>query len=97
MSYKITDYTYSQAKKLGLEVKPSKAKGKKIAVYKNGKLLGNVGALGYKDYPTYLAAESKGLVPKGTAAKRRKSYKARHNNYRHNKYTNSWLADKLLW
>ena len=37
MPYAITNYTYKQAKKLGLQVKPSTNKTKKIDVYKNGK------------------------------------------------------------
>jgi len=36
MAYKITTYTKEQAKKIGVVVKPSKVKGKKIDVYKNG-------------------------------------------------------------
>ena len=35
--YHITDYTYKQAKKLGVEIKPSKNKKRKIDVLKNGK------------------------------------------------------------
>ena len=54
-SYKITDYTKRKAKTLGLEVKPSSVKGKKIDVFKNGKKVASVGALGYDDYPTHMA------------------------------------------
>ena len=34
--YKISDYTKEQAKKIGVEVKSSSVKGKKIDVFKNG-------------------------------------------------------------
>ena len=34
MSYKITTYSKRQAKKLGVTIKPSKVKGKKIDVFK---------------------------------------------------------------
>ena len=35
MSYKITNYTKNKAKELGVEVKPSHNKGKKIDVLNN--------------------------------------------------------------
>ena len=57
MGYRITDYTKQQAKKLGVEVKPSKTKGKKIDVFKKGKKVASVGAIGYKDFPTYSKLE----------------------------------------
>lgn len=97
MAYKITKYTKQQAKKLGLVVKPSKVKGKKIDVFKDGKKIGSVGGAGYADFPTYKNLESLGVVPKGTANKRRKLYKIRHEKDRKVKYSNGWLADQLLW
>lgn len=96
MGYKIKPYTKKQAKKIGVTVKPSNNKGKKIDVFKKGEKIGSVGATGYKDYPTYLQLEKKGKVKKGTAKKRRKAYKKRH-VHRKKKWTNAWLADKLLW
>ena len=45
MAYKITQYTKDQAKRYGLEVKPSQVKGKKIAVFKKGEKVADVGAL----------------------------------------------------
>ena len=92
MAYLITKYTKAQAKKYGLTVKPSKNKGKKIDVFKNDKKLGSVGALGYNDYPTW--KKKKGIA---YAKQRRKLYKKRHENNRKKKYSNGWLADKLLW
>lgn len=97
MSYKITKYTINQAKKHGLTVAKSKVKGKKIDVFKNGKKIASVGAIGYGDYPTYLELEKKGKKPKGYAAQRRRLYKKRHSKDRNKKGTNSWFADKLLW
>ena len=90
--YKITKYTYNQAKKLGLEVKASTNKTKKIDVYKRGKKIASVGANGMNDYPTY-------ILKKGPAyAKtRRRLYKMRHEKDRHIRGSNGWLADKLLW
>jgi hypothetical protein len=60
MAYRIKRYTFEQAKKLGVEVKPSKVKGKKIDVFKNGEKVASVGALGMNDYPTYLEKEKEG-------------------------------------
>jgi hypothetical protein len=94
--YRISDYTKRQAREIGVQVKPSTNKSKKIDVYRNGKKIGSVGAIGYNDYPTYMKLEKQGKVPKGTANKKRKAYKARH-IYRNRKWTNAWLADKLLW
>jgi hypothetical protein len=97
MAYRIKRYTYAQAKKLGVEVKPSKTKGKKIDVFKNGEKVASVGALGMNDYPTYLEKERDGLVAEGTATRRRKAYKMRHEKDRHIRGSKGFYADKLLW
>jgi|TARA_R100000149_G_C5824560_1_gene102514 hypothetical protein len=93
MSYKITNYTKRQAKKLGVEVKPSSVKGKKIDVFnKKGKKIASVGALGYMDYPNYIKKRGKKY-----ADERRRLYKIRHKNDRNKRGTNGYYADKLLW
>lgn len=97
MSYRITAYTQEQARRLGVTVKPSTVKGKKIDVFKNGKKLASVGAIGYNDYPTFMRLEREGKVPKGTAEFRRKAYKIRHQKDRTIRGSNGWFADKLLW
>lgn len=97
MSYRITKYTFEQAKKLGVSVKPSTVKGKKIDVFKNGKKLASVGALGYNDFPTFTILEREGKVPIGTANLRRKAYKIRHQKDRTVRGSNGYYADKLLW
>lgn len=97
MSYNIKAYTKNQAKKIGVTVKPSGSKGKKIDVFKKGVKVASVGAIGYKDYPTYMELEKKGKVPKGTAIKRRKLYKIRHKKDRNIKNSNGFYADRLLW
>lgn len=96
-NYKISTYTRRQARALGVTVKPSDRKGKKIAVYKNGEKVADVGALGYCDFPCWRQRERTGEVPKGTADARRRAYKARHNNNRKQKGSPGWWADKLLW
>jgi len=97
MSYRIKAYTKNQAKKIGVTVKPSKVKGKKIDVFKKGEKVASVGAIGYNDYPTYMELERKGKVPKGTANKRRRLYKIRHKSDRNIKNSNGYYADRLLW
>lgn len=97
MPYNITSYTKQQARKLGVVVKPSATKGKKIDVFKNGVKVASVGAIGYNDYPTFMQLEAKGKVEKGTANRRRKAYKMRHEKDRHVRGSAGYYADKLLW
>jgi len=92
MSYTITKYTYKQAKKLGVTVKPSTNKTKKIDVYKKGKKVASVGARGYNDFPTFMK-----LKGKKYAQTRRKLYKMRHEKDRHVKGSRGFYADVLLW
>jgi hypothetical protein len=89
--YKITDYSYQQAKKLGVDIKPSTNKKKKIDVFKSGEKIASIGGKGYKDYPTYLK-ENKAL-----AEERRKLYKIRHEKDRKIKGSAGFFADKILW
>jgi len=92
MSYRITEYTLNQAKKYGVTVMPSSVKGKKIDVFKDGKKIASVGALGYNDYPNFIAKYGKDF-----ANKRRRAYKLRHDKDRHVKNSAGYWADKLLW
>ena len=95
--YQITDHTKRQAEKLGLVVKPSTVKGKKIDVYsgvpsprhgiKNEKIA-SIGAKGYSDYGTYLKTDGKAV-----ADERRRLYKLRHTK----DTLNEKLARNLLW
>jgi len=92
MPYNITNYTYKQAKKLGVQVKPSTNKTKKIDVYKKGNKIASVGAYGMNDFPTYI--KKRGLK---YAKTRRRLYKMRHEKDRHVLGTHGYYADKLLW
>lgn len=93
MAYRILNYTHEQARKHNVIVKPSTVAGKKIDVFnKEGKKLASVGAIGYGDYPTF-----KATMGKEYADKKRKLYKLRHENDRHERGTPGWFADKLLW
>jgi hypothetical protein len=90
--YKIKSRQLKNAKKLGVSIKPSKSKNKKIDVFKNGKQIASIGARGYKDYATYIS--ERGLE---YANKRRKLYKQRHEKDRKVKGSNGFYADKILW
>ena len=92
VKYKITPYSYKHSKKLGVKIKPSINKTKKIDVFKNGKRIASIGALGMNDYPTYIKLHGKKF-----ANTRRKLYKKRHEKYRKIKNTPSYYADKILW
>lgn len=91
--YQITPYTKSQAKKFGVDVKPSTRKGKKIDVFdKEGDKLASIGALGMGDYPTFQRTKGKAF-----ADKRREAYKARHEKNLKKKGTPGFWANALLW
>jgi hypothetical protein len=92
MSYQISNYTKSQARKLGVEVRRSTSKGKKLDVFKNGKKIASIGALGYKDYPSFVKSHGKAY-----ADKRRSAYKKRHSKDRSKKGSRGYYADRLLW
>lgn len=93
MAYTIRKYTYDKARKLGVRVRPSHNRTKKIDVLnRQGKVVASVGAAGMNDYPTY-------MVKRGTryANGRRKLYKQRHEKDRHQRGTPGFYADRLLW
>jgi hypothetical protein len=90
--YNITNYTRVQARKIGVQVKPSTNKTKKLDVFKNNKKIASVGANGMNDYPTFIKKFGSKF-----AKTRRRLYKMRHEKDRHVKWSNGWLADKLLW
>lgn len=87
--YDITDYTRKKAKELGVKVEPSTDPTKKIDVYKQGKKIASIGAIGYSDYGTYLREKGKSF-----ADYRRKLY-----HLRHAKDTKpaGYYARRLLW
>ena len=92
MGYRIKPYSFRQAKKLGVTIKPSTVKGKKIDVFKKGKKVASVGALGYNDYPTWMQKKGKKY-----ADERRRLYKIRHAKDRNVRGTAGYYADKILW
>jgi len=93
MTYHILPYTIARAKRLGVIVKPSNIRGKKIDVFSpDGDYICSVGALGYGDYPTFIELHGQEF-----ADKRRKLYKRRHEKDRHEVGSKGWFADYLLW
>jgi hypothetical protein len=92
MTYKITDYSFKQAKMLNVTIKPSTDKKKKIDVFKGNKKIASIGSITNKDYPTYLRENTKSY-----ADERRRLYKLRHKNDLNNKNGNGYWANKILW
>lgn len=91
MSYNILPYSYKQAQLLGVEIKRSTNKKKKIDVYKNGKKIASIGAIGYNDYPHYLK------VDKEIAQEKRAAYYQRHYKDIQKKDSPGYYAAKILW
>jgi len=86
--YDILPYTKRQAKAMGLTVKPSTRKGKKIDVFDGTTYVDSVGQLGAMDYPHYLKEKGKAY-----ADERRRLYYARHVGNSQGER----LAKRLLW
>ena len=89
MVYEIQPYSFKKAKDLGVTIKPSKNKNKKIDVYKNGDKITSIGSANMADFPTYIKTKGKDY-----AEERRRLYKLRHakNTGIAGKY-----ASKILW
>lgn len=92
MVYNISDYTFNEAKKLNVTVRPSSNKKKKIDVFKNGSKIASIGAIGMKDYPTHIRESGKEY-----ADERRRLYRIRHSNNRTKKGSPGFYASELLW
>ena len=92
MPYEITDYSKARAEELGVTIKPSTRKGKKIDVFKKDKKVASIGAVGYGDFPTFRKREGLDF-----AKKRQKAYKARHAKDCKKKDTAGYYACNILW
>ncbi|KAL1499873.1 hypothetical protein AB1Y20_012556 [Prymnesium parvum] len=75
----------ANARKLGVTVRPSTVRGKKLDVYRGERKVASIGAVGYEDYTTHNDDE------------RKRRYKLRHEKHRHRVGTPSYYADKILW
>ncbi len=92
MPYNILPYSFEQAAKLKVFIKPSKKKNKKIDVYKNDKLIASIGDINFLDYPYFLMEKGEKV-----AETKRRLYKLRHEKDRHKLNTPGYYADKILW
>ena len=95
MVYQIKARQRAAAKKIGVSIKPSQNKGKKIDVMKGGKKVASVGAKGMNDYATYIKTKGKPF-----ADKRKSLYMQRHKKdktYKDVKLTPGYFAKKILW
>lgn len=97
MPYQITQEIRAKAKAIGVTVKPSTRKGKKLDAYVDGQFQASFGATGYKDYELYKKEKGKEYTDE-----KRKAYKARHEKdrkvkYRDGRLTAGFLADRILW
>lgn len=88
--YEITAYSKKKAKQLGVIIKPSTVKYKKIDVFKKDKLIASIGDNRYKDYPTYILEKGKTY-----ADKRRALYHGRHLSSMEG--INGFYAKNILW
>ena len=87
--YRILPYTYHKAELLGVQIKPSIRKNKKIDVYHNGEYVVSVGQSNAMDYPTYKKTHGEDY-----AEKRKKAYYQRH---RKDSGVAGFYASHLLW
>ena len=90
--YNIEHGSYAIARKLGVTIKPSYNKHKKIDVYKDDKHIASIGATGMMDYFKFLARDG----PK-VASLHRQRYLMRHEKDRHIIGSNGYYAAKILW
>lgn len=88
--YEITSRSKKIAKENNLILKPSNDGKHKIDVYNNKGFINSIGALGYKDYPTYLQEESKNY-----ADERKRLYRLRHKKDLNT--IKGRLANLILW
>ncbi len=92
MSYKISERTKQKAKALGVSVKLSSNKSKKIDVIKDNRKIASIGDSQYKDFHVYKREDG---IKK--ANERKRLYKIRHQKTRVKKGTPSFYSDQLLW
>lgn len=97
-NYKIKKLQIDKANELGVKIRPSTNKNKKVDVYIRDKKIYSIGGAGYNDYATYIKDKN---VSKEDAEKRRISYIARHSKEpkidKDGEFTKSLYADEILW
>jgi adenine specific DNA methylase Mod len=89
--YQILPYSYQQAKRLNVFIKPSENPKKKIDVYKDSKKVASIGDPNYQDYAHYLQKD------KTLADNRRRLYHLRHKGESDKVGTPGYYSMHLLW
>ena len=74
-----------RATKIGVEIKPSKRKHKKLDVFRNDQYVVSIGDKRYSDFLQHNDEE------------RKRRYKTRHEKNRHKLNSAGYFADKILW
>jgi len=92
MAYQITSRQRANAKRLGVKIKPSTVKGKKVDVFKNDKKIASIGALSMMDFDRWKAKEG---IEKANA--RRKAFRARFQKQRTKVGSGAYYASEILW
>jgi hypothetical protein len=90
--YQITNLQRTNADRLGVSIRPSTDKGKKIDVFKEGKKITSIGAKGYKDYSIHLKEKGKTY-----ADERKRLYRIRHERDISKIGSRGYYANKILW
>ena len=91
-SYKIYKAQFNNAKKLGVNIKPSENKHKKIDVLLGDKKIASIGSIRYGDYHTFIKTKGREF-----AEKRKAAYLARHAKTLSIVGSPSYYAAKILW
>jgi len=95
MRYRITADIKARAASIGVTVKASDKKHKKMDVYRDGVYQASIGDIRYPDYHIWLKKRGQQY-----ANERRRLYHARHKDtspMKNGKYTAAYLAKVLLW
>jgi len=96
MTYQITSRQRANARRLGVSIKPSTVKGKKLDVFKgtgkDKKKVASIGAASMMDFDRWKAKEG---IEKANA--RRKAFRSRFAKQRTKVGTPAYYASEILW
>lgn len=94
MTYKITNHTFDRAKQIGVTVKRSNKKNKKIDVFRDDKFIASIGDKRYSDFGSLKEGKNGISANLEFAKERQRLYRIRHKK---NTGISGNLASKLLW
>jgi hypothetical protein len=92
MTYQITSRQRANARRIGVKIKPSTVKGKKLDVFKGDKKVASIGAASMMDFDRWKAKEG---IEKANA--RRKAFRSRFAKQRTKVGTPAYYASEILW